>query len=76
LVAIVIALEAVPAGTPQYVRTKEPPIELLRELSTRGVEAYPQQLADGSWRTLLTCGDPTNLRTLPLPRLNGAITKT
>jgi hypothetical protein len=56
--AIVVALEAIPAGTPQYVRTRGAPVDLLRALHARGVEAYPQQLPDGSWRTRIICPGP------------------
>ena len=53
---IMAALKAIPYGHPQFVRTSEAPIDLLRELERFGVEAYPTQLPDGSWRTLLVCG--------------------
>ncbi|HVZ66254.1 MAG TPA: DUF2249 domain-containing protein [Lacunisphaera sp.] len=55
--AIVAALAAIPPGAPQYVRTAEAPTELLRELGPHGVEGYPRQLADGTWRTLVMSGD-------------------
>ena len=62
LVAILAALEAIPPGTPQYVRTAEQPVGLLRELGIRGVEVDSRQLPDGSWQTLLLRGDPEYLR--------------
>lgn len=54
--ALLAALHAIPPGRPQYVRTRSDPAELLQALAARGVEAYPAELPDGTWRTLLICG--------------------
>jgi hypothetical protein len=55
-VAVLTALQAIPPGHPQYVRTNEAPTDLLQTLKQRGVEGRPRQLADGTWRTLLVSG--------------------
>lgn len=52
-VAVMAALQAIPPGHPQYVRTNEAPTDLLRALKQRGVDGHPCELADGTWRTLL-----------------------
>lgn len=52
-VAVMAALQAIPPGHPQYVRTNEAPTDLLRALKLRGVVGDPRELADGTWRTLL-----------------------
>lgn len=54
--AILAALKAIPPGRPQFVRTASAPVELLRALERHGVEAYPAEMPDGSWRTLLIFG--------------------
>ncbi len=54
--AILAVLRSNPPGQPQFVRTGEAPTELLRALEACGVEAYPTQMPDGSWRTLLFLG--------------------
>ena len=54
--AILAALKATPPGRPQFVRTAGAPVELLRALEAKGVEAYPTEMPDGSWRTLLILG--------------------
>ena len=54
--AILAVLNGNPAGRPQFVRTAEAPVELLRALESHGVEAYPAELPDGSWRTMLIFG--------------------
>ena len=51
--AIVAALDAMPAGRPQSLRTKARPVRLLQELAALGVEGESGALPDGSWRTLL-----------------------
>ena len=53
LTAILVALDAIPAGHSQYVRTRDRPTELLRTLAARGVVATTSEFADGSWRTLV-----------------------
>jgi hypothetical protein len=55
--AILAALNAIPPGRPQFVRTADAPVELLRALEPHGVEAYPTEMPDGSWRTLLILGN-------------------
>lgn len=54
--AILAALRANPPGRPQFVRTAGVPVDLLRTLETHGVEAYPAEMPDGSWRTMLILG--------------------
>lgn len=51
--AILAVLQSNPPGQPQFIRTASAPTELLRALEARGVEAYPAEMPDGSWRTLL-----------------------
>jgi hypothetical protein len=53
-VAVMKALQAIPPGYPQYVRTNEEPADLLRALEKRGVDGSSRRLPDGTWKTLLT----------------------
>ncbi|MBK9989844.1 MAG: hypothetical protein IPP19_03660 [Verrucomicrobia bacterium] len=57
--AILNALAAIPSGTPQFVRTRMMPSELLRALATHSVTAETTELPDGSWRTLLRRSTPS-----------------
>ncbi len=51
LPALLAALEAIPAGHPQYIHTWTQPTELLDALSARGIEAAPLEHPDGTWHT-------------------------
>lgn len=53
LISILAALAALPAGAPQWVRTRTEPGTLIRALSDQGVVAQATELPDGSWRTIL-----------------------
>lgn len=53
LISILTALAALPAGAPQWVRTRTEPSTLIRALSDQGVVAQATELPDGSWRTIL-----------------------
>jgi uncharacterized protein (DUF2249 family) len=53
LTAILAALGTLPAGHPQYVRTRSEPTQLLHALAEHEVSASPRELPDGSWCTLL-----------------------
>jgi hypothetical protein len=53
LISILTALATLPAGAPQWIRTKDQPGTLIRALSDQGVIAQTSELPDGSWRTIL-----------------------
>ena len=51
--AILDALNLLPSGQPQFIRTDSCPTDLLRKFVTRGVSTATEQLPDGSWRSVL-----------------------
>jgi|GEM_PF-4342836 len=51
--AVLAALDAVPPGHPQFIRTKAEPTQLLGALAVKGVGADTRELSDGTWRTLV-----------------------
>lgn len=53
LAAILVALDAMPPGHPQYVRTRENPAELVEALALRGVHSSVREWPGATWRIVL-----------------------
>lgn len=51
--AILAALQAIPPGTVQCLRTNECPVKLLHALERHGIETDAMKLPDGTWRSRL-----------------------
>ncbi len=51
--AILAALQTIPPGAVQCLRTKECPLELLHALGRHGIETDAMKLPDGTWRSRL-----------------------
>jgi len=51
--AILDALNSLPPGHPQFVRTKSRPNELLRKFAAEGLSADTEELPDGNWRCVV-----------------------
>ena len=56
MMAILAAVETLPAGGKLRARTDRKPLHLYPELETRGVRYQSEQQSDGSWVTTLTRG--------------------
>jgi hypothetical protein len=50
LKALLVALQEIPPGVPQYVRTRERPTDLVDGLARHGIAAEAIPLPDTSWR--------------------------
>ncbi len=51
--AIQDALNLLPSGHPQFIRTNSCPTDLLQKFAGRGVSTASEKLPDGTWRSVL-----------------------